>query len=281
VDNRIAVTQPTWSPERQGATLVTVTSGKGGVGKSNIAANVAIGLARSGKRVRLIDADLSLGNIDILLNVHSRYTLSDVINGRKHLEDVIQEGPHGLEILCATSGSERLADLEDFHRGRLIHELGELRHDADFIILDTAAGLAKSVTGFCLAADHVWVVTTPEGPAMADAYSLIKVLVRNGFMGHLSLVVNQADGPLQGKRVYQQVAKVAHHFLDAHVHYAGSLPRDEHLIEAVRNRTPVVMAYPRSPIAVSLASLAANLGEGATFKNESQPFLKKVVDWFC
>lgn len=137
MDNSLTISPVSWSPERPGATLVTVTSGKGGVGKSNIAANVALGLARSGKRVRLVDADLSLGNIDILLNIHSRYTLSDVVNGRKRLEEVIQEGPHGLEILCAASGSERLADMEDFHRGRLIHELGELRHNADFIILDT------------------------------------------------------------------------------------------------------------------------------------------------
>lgn len=116
---------------------------------------------------------------------------------------------------------------------------------------------------------------------MADAYSLIKVLIRNGFSGHLSLLVNQADDPIQGKRVYQQVAKVAHHFLDAQVDFLGSLPRDEHLVAAVRTRTPVVMAYPRSPIAVSLATLVANLGKETTFNRKSQPFLRKVVNWLC
>jgi len=281
MNNPATASQVTCIADRPGGVVVAVTSGKGGVGKSNIAANVAIGLARSGRHVRLVDADLSLGNLDILMNVRSRHTLADVVSGRKRLDEVIQEGPHGLEVLCAASGCERLADLEDFHRARLIRELAALRHDVDYLILDTPAGLAKTVTGLCLAADRVWVVTTPDGTAMADAYGLIKVLVRNGLTGHLSLLVNLADNPLQGKRVYQQVAKVAHRFLDAQVHYAGSLPRDEHLVTAVRTRTPVVMAYPRSPVAVSLDALAASLGDGATLKVESRPFLRKVASWLC
>jgi flagellar biosynthesis protein FlhG len=281
MENRIATPQAICRPDRPCARLVAIASGKGGVGKSNIAANLAIGLARTGHRVRLVDADLSLGNLDILMNIYSRHTLSDVINGRKSLDEIIQKGPHGLEIVFAASGSEKLADLEDHLRRRLIRETADLRHDVDFLVLDTAAGIAKSVTGFCMAADHVWVVTTPDGTAMADAYSLIKVLVRNGFTGHLSLVVNLADSPVQGKRIYQQVAKVAHHFLGAHVHYAGSLPRDEHMVKAARMRRPVLTAYPRSPVAISLGGLAARLVHGTVVKTEAEPFLRKVVSWLC
>jgi len=281
MDSPVAVSQRVLSPEHPRGTWVAVTSGKGGVGKSQVAANVAICLARSGRRVRLVDADLALGNVDILMNVRSRNTLADVVNGRKRIEEVIQVGPYGLEVVFAASGSERLADLEEFQRGRLVQEMAQLRYNADFLVLDTAAGIARPVIHFCLAADQVWVVTTPEATAMAGAYSMIKVLVRNGFRGYLSLVVNMADNPLQAKHVYQKMAKVAQHFLDAHVHYAGSLLRDEHVVTAVRTRRPVVMAYPKSQISLSLAAMAARLGEGPTFKTESQPLLKRVVNWLC
>jgi flagellar biosynthesis protein FlhG len=204
-----------------------------------------------------------------------------VVSGHKTLDEVIYEGPHGLQVVFAASGSERLADLGDGQRRRLIHGLGELRRDADFLVVDTAAGIAKSVTGFCLAADHVWAVTTPDGAAMADAYSLIKVLMRNGFTGRLSLVVNLADSPVQGRRIYQQVAKVARQFLGITIHYAGSLPRDMHMVAAARCRRPVLTAYPRSPVAVALSAMAASLAQGVPVKAESQPFLRKVVSWLC
>ncbi len=281
MENRVATQQAICRPDRPCARLVTIASGKGGVGKSNIAANLAIGLARGGQRVRLVDADLSLGNLDILMNVYSRHTLSDVVSGRKTLGEIVHKGPYGLEIVFAASGSESLADLDDHRRRRLIQEMADLRHDVDFLVLDTAAGIARSVTGFCLAADQVWVVTTPDGTAMADAYSLIKILVRNGFAGNLSLVVNLADSPVQGKRIYQQVARVAHHFLGAELHYAGSLPRDEHMVKAARMRRPVLTAYPKSPVAISLGGLAARLAHGSTVRTEAQPFLRKVVNWLC
>jgi flagellar biosynthesis protein FlhG len=263
------------------ASLVAIASGKGGVGKSNIAANLAIALARSGKRVRLVDADLSLGNVDILMNVHSRHTLSDVVSGRRALQEVIHEGPEGVEVVCAASGSERLADLDEGQRRRLIHGLAELRRDTDFLVVDTAAVIAKTVTSFCLAADHVWVVTTPDGTAMADAYGLIKVLVRNGFGGQISLMVNLADSPSQGKRIYQQIGRVARQFLGASIHYAGSLPHDTHMVAAARSRRPVLTAYPKSPVAVAITAMAAGLAIGDAVKTETRPFLRKVVSWLC
>jgi len=281
MNNPVAASRGTWTAVAPPATMVALTSGKGGVGKSTIATNLAVCLAQRGRRVRLVDTDLALGNVDLLTNVHCRHTLADVVSGRKRLDEVIEEGPHGLEIVGTASGCQMLADLGDSHRQRLIHEVAQLRQDADFLIIDTAAGISRSVVAFCLAADAVWVVTTPEAPAMADAYALIKVLVRSGFAGLLHLVVNLADDPRQARSVHLKMANVVHRFLDTQLHYAGTLLRDEHMVAAVRARRPAVTAYPRSPTAAAIQAMALRLGERPVLKAETRPFLRKVVNWLC
>jgi len=148
------------------------------------------------------------------------------------------------------------------------------------IVIDTAAGISKSVIGFCLAADHVMVVTTPEATAMTDAYAMIKVLVGNRFAGRVSLIVNMAETMAEGKKTYQKIADVAKRFLNAYVYEAGVLLRDERLSYSVRLRKPVVLAYPKSQITSSLAALAAKLGNGLSIRTEDEGFFKKVIDWF-
>jgi len=262
--------------------VLAITSGKGGVGKTNISANLAICLAASQKKVLLIDADFSLGNLDILMNLNTRYQISHFIKGRKTLEEIIHVGPEGLEIICGACGLEELADLSEFQRQRLLKELSILQQDNDVIVIDTAAGISKSVVSFCLAADHVLVVTTPEATAMADAYAMIKVLVGNKFSGIISLIVNMASTHTEGKKTYQQIANVAKQFLSTHIYDAGVLLRDEQLLSAVALRKPVVLAYPKARITSSLAALAAKLSNGSAVRsnNNEDGFFKKVVDWF-
>lgn len=265
---------------RQGANVMAITSGKGGVGKTNIAANLAVCMAASQKRVVLVDADMSLGNIDLIMDVDSKYNISHMLNDGKNIEEIICCGPCGVEIICGVSGLHELADLGEFQRQRILNELNKLSNANDAIIIDTAAGISKSVVSFCLAADHVLVVTTPESTAMTDAYAMIKVLAKNNYKGQISMVVNMTKTAAEGRKVYQQIASVASRFLDIHVYCAGILPSDELLCSAVRLRKPAVLAYPKSKIARSFVTLAAKLGSRPAVNTESEGFFKKVVDWF-
>lgn len=265
---------------RRPATILAIASGKGGVGKTNIAANLGICLAASGKKVVLFDADMSLGNLDVLMNFTSKYNISHVLNGQRTIDEVIHCCEDGLEIICGASGIEDLAELSEFQRRRLISELTKLQSRNDAIIIDTAAGISKSVVAFCLASDHALIVTTPEATAITDAYAMIKVLVGNSFAGRISLIVNMADSAASGRKIYQQVASVARRFLDAEVDCAGVLVWDERLRRAVRMRKPVVLAYPHSKITSSIVALAAKLAEGMAVRADNESFLRRIVNWF-
>lgn len=260
--------------------VLAITSGKGGVGKTNVAANLALCLAASKKRVLLLDADISLGNLDLVMNIRSRYNISHVINGQKRVEDIVQTGPEGLRIICGASGLDRLADIDEQEQHRLLRHLATLQDDTDMILIDTAAGISGSVVSFCLAADHVLVVTTPDPTAMTDAYGMIKVLVRKEYAGSISVVVNMARDKADGKRTYQRLADVTKRFLQTDLYYAGVLLKDEHLCTAVRARKPVVLAYPHSQISSAFVSLAARVGGIECGKKAQGGFFRRVVRWF-
>lgn len=262
------------------ATVLAVASGKGGVGKTNISTNLSICLANAHKRVTLIDADLGLGNLDVIMNVNSRYNLSHVIAGQKTLEQVAQIGPAGVEIICGGSGLEQMANLTPFQQQRLLHEFQAIQDRSDVMIIDTGAGISNNVIGFCLSADQTLVVTTPEPTAMTDAYAVIKVLAGRGYAGKISLLVNMAASLEEGRKIYRQIAQVADRFLKVPVYEAGTLCRDEALPAAVRKREPVVLAYPRAPFSCGLAAIAARLTNNMASVNPTDGFFRKVVNWF-
>ncbi len=268
-------------PSQGGATVLAITSGKGGVGKTNIAANLAICLAAEHQRVTLIDADLGLGNLDVILNLQSRYNLSHVISGQRELDQIVRMGPQGLEVICGGSGIEMLANLNTFQRQRLLEGLEALRGRSDFMILDTGAGIQSNVVGFCLAADQTLVVTTPEPTAMTDAYAMIKVLAANGYTGRISVLVNMAQSVSEGRTIYRQISEVAGRFLNTPVYDAGVLCRDEALVSAVRKRMPVVLAYPKSSFTASLKQISVRLTRGMHRSDCCSGFFRKVVNWFC
>jgi flagellar biosynthesis protein FlhG len=262
------------------APVLAITSGKGGVGKTNIAANLALCMAAAHKRVLLIDADISLGNLDLVMNIRSKYNISHVISGAKHLDEIVQPGPDGLQIICGASGLDRLADISETDQRRLLDCLGELQSQTDVVVIDTAAGISSAVIGFCMASDHVLVVTTPEATAMTDAYGVVKVLIKRQYKGPISVLVNMARSESEGKRTYERMAEVTRKFLQADLYYAGVLLRDERLCAAVRSRKPVVMAYPKSQIASAFALLAARLGGVRSVERPSPGgFFRKVVRW--
>lgn len=262
------------------ATILAITSGKGGVGKSNISANLAVCLVAAGKNVVLIDADLGLANLDVLLNVKSRHTLAHVINGRQRLEDIMTQGPGGIRIICGASGLTQMADLTEFQRQRIIQDMTALERQNDVIIIDTGAGISRNVLSFCDAADHTLVVTTPEPTSITDAYAMIKRLNQAGTGARISLLVNMVATRDEGKKVYQRVAAVAQKFLSAVVYDAGYILRDEHFVQAVRQREPVVLAYPRCQASYCLQALAGKLGRSSDTAAVEQGFFRRVVSKF-
>jgi len=261
------------------ASVLAVTSGKGGVGKSNISANLAICLAAAGKKVALVDADLGLGNLDVVLNINSKYNISHLINGSKTVEEIIQVGPEGVEVICGASGLDTIAELGQFQRQRLLSELEKLQDNYDVIIIDTGAGISKSVLSFCLSSDHVLVISTPEPTSITDAYAMIKVLTTQKFAGRLSLLINMASSKAEGKQVYRQIASVAKRFLSTYVYEAGVILKDERLCESVKVRKAVVLNYPHSQITRSIAALATKLSRGNSLNSGEAGFFKRVVNW--
>lgn len=262
------------------ANVLAVTSGKGGVGKTSVAANLAICLLAAGKDVVLIDADMGLANIDVVLNMRPRHTLADVMLDGYALKDVIHAGPAGLRVICGASGLTSMTELNEFQRKRVMQDLAELEQQADMIVVDTGAGISRDVLCFCEAADHTIVVTTPEPAAMTDAYAMIKCLSQAHTGVRISLLVNMAESRNDAKKVFQRLAGTAQKFLSVVVYDAGYILRDEHLADAVRQREPVVLAHSRCQASYCLLALASKLGRAGEASMRQEGFFRKVVNWF-
>ncbi len=272
-------------PVRPRADVIAVTSGKGGVGKSNIAVNLAIQFASAGRDVVLLDADLGLANADVLCNIDLPHNLAHVIARKKELQEVLVRAPGGFRLIGGASGLARMADLGDDDRQRLVDALGELEHQVDVILIDTGAGISPNVLSFTRAADQVLVVTTPEPTAITDAYAVIKVISRQDILGdgtenRLSLLVNQARSVGEARVVQERIAKVARQFLGVGVLNAGYVPADEQVQMAVRRRTPFVLGSPRCPASQSVAQLAMRLQQGVGAKLDNGGFFNRMSKWF-
>jgi len=262
---------------KQKASVIAITSGKGGVGKTSIAANLGVCLAAKGRKTVLFDADLSLGNLNVMMNLHNKYNIRHFINGRKSLEEITHTTAEGLDIICGASGFEKLADMSEFQQKRLLAELTALQNNYQTIIVDTAAGISRSVICFLLACDNALVVTTPEPTAMTDAYAMIKVLVRNKFRGRISLIVNMSRTTAEGKKIYRKMADVVTRFLGATLYDSGTLLKDDRISQAVRMRKPVVLAYPKAPVTYSLATLASRISDNPVQNGSRRGFFHKVA----
>jgi flagellar biosynthesis protein FlhG len=268
---------------RRRASVIAVTSGKGGVGKSNVAVNLAIQLARAGKQVVLLDADLGLANADLLCGVDLPSNLAHVITRKKELRDVMVDVPGGFKLIGGASGLARMADLSDFDRQRIVEALGELEYQVDVILIDTGAGISPNVLSFTRAADHVLIVTTPEPTAITDAYAVVKVLSKDNEEGRrMSLLVNQVRSANEAKVVHGRIAQVAKQFLGVSVLEAGYVVSDEAVPQAVRRRVPFVLGAPRCAAAQCIGQLAMRLQQGvagATQGDGAAGFFQRMGRW--
>lgn len=260
--------------------VVAVTGGKGGVGKSNVSVNLAIALAEQGKRVVLLDADLGLANLDILLGISVNRNISDVLKGDARLSDVMVDGPAGIKIIPASSGTQQMANLGEVEHAGIITAFSELGDYMDVLIVDTAAGISKTVTSFVRATQEALVVVTDEPTSITDAYALIKVLNRDCRMNRFRIVANMVKTPKEGQLLFNKLMKVTDRFLDVTLHYCGSIPMDESVRKAVQRQKAVLEAYPRSKAAVAYRTLAQRVATWplpSTPKGNLEFFVERLI----
>jgi flagellar biosynthesis protein FlhG len=238
--------------------VIAVTGGKGGVGKTSVAVNLAVALAQRNRRVVLLDGDLGLANADVFLGLSPRYTLAHVICGERTLDEVMVEAPQGFHLIPAGAGAADLAQMGAAEHLGLVRAFSGLATRLDVMIVDTAAGLSHSVMQFSQAAQHVMVVICDEPASITDAYALIKVLSRNHGVERFRVLANQIRTPGGGRELFQRFERVASRFLDVTLEYAGEIPDDDCLRRSVRGQRPVLDEYPSSPAARAFKKLAAH-----------------------
>ena len=267
---------------RRSAKAIAITSGKGGVGKSNIAVNLAASMAQTGKRVVLLDADLGLANADVLCSITPRRTIEHVLEGRATLREIMVPGPGGFMLVPGASGVAGMADLEPQHRRILLRELLRLERTADVILVDTGAGIGRSVVGFAVAAERVMVVCTPEPTSITDAYGMIKSLLSVSRDISIRLLVNMVESEAEGRDVHLRMQQACSTFLRYPIGLAGFVPRDPMVSQAVRDQLPFVIGSPNGLATRQIRAIAASeLGERSSepSKEAQHGFFNRFTRW--
>lgn len=235
--------------------IMTITSGKGGVGKSNLVVNLAISLQKLGNKVLIFDADIGMGNDDILMGFTSKYNVFDIIYNDKSLDEVLIEGPSGVKLLPGGSGLNNVEDLSDNQREKFLKKLDSVE-DYNYILMDTGAGINRSVLAFIACAEELLVVTTPEPTSLTDAYSLLKAVNHFRIKKDAKIIVNRVVDKEEGKVTFEKFNGAVKKFLNMNLEHLGSVSEDKKLLLAVRQQDPIVMSYPNSYAAKDIESIA-------------------------
>ncbi|MFT5839590.1 MAG: flagellar biosynthesis protein FlhG [Flavobacteriales bacterium] len=236
--------------------VIAVTGGKGGVGKTNVTLNTAISLAQQGKRVMVLDADLGLANVDVLLGLRVEKNLSHVLSGECTLDEVLVEGPYGIKIAPASSGSQSMTELTSTEHAGLIRAFSELQSQIDVLIVDTAAGISDMVLSFSKAAQDIIMVVCDEPTSLTDAYALIKILNKEHGIFRFKIVANMVRSMREGDELFSKLTKVTNRFLDVALELVAVIPFDENVRKSVRKQKAIVEAFPASPAALAIRKLA-------------------------
>lgn len=258
--------------KQRSARVITVTSGKGGVGKSNVSVNLAIQMSRLGKRAVILDADFGLANIEVMLGTRPQYNLADMMFRGKDVKDIICTGPEDIGFISGGSGLREMTNLNKDQILSLVRTMYELDHYADVVIIDTGAGISDTVIELVASSSEVLLVATPEPTSITDAYALLKTLHRHdGFEAgstSIKMIGNRIQSYEEGKELYLKLNTVVNKFLGMEMEYLGAIPYDECLPRAVMQQQPVSLAYPDAPSARAMLELAMVLGDE---KKEIEP----------
>ncbi len=253
-----AAMNPTQSLQPQ-VQVIAVSSGKGGVGKTNVVANVAVASAKQGRNVLVMDADLALGNVDILLGLTPQYTIEDVLSGHRKLEEVLVTGPEGIQLLPATSGGQAFTQLTYEQQLKLHTAFLELPQVPDLLLIDCAAGISPNVLYFSLVAHETVVLVSPDPTSLTDAYALVKILSTRYHLRTFRLLINKVKNVQEGKEVFRKFSLVTDRFLSITLDYMGCIPSDEYVTMAVAKQRAVCDLYPRAPASRALSGLVSTL----------------------
>ena len=252
--------------------VLAVSSGKGGVGKTTIVANLACALSKRGKKVLVVDTDLGLNNIDILLGLTSKKHIGHVLSGKSNVEDIILHGPEGIHVLPAGNGLQELTQLEPEKKMALMDELDRISGDYEFLIFDTSAGISSNVTFFCSAAHEIFLIATTEPTSLTDVYALMKVLHTKHSQKHFRLIINSVSSEREAQGVYRNLAAVADRFLNGvYVEYLGYILRDPNVSKAIRQQKAFLEIYPFSKFSRCMNKLAEKIS-----KEKPKPLSGKV-----
>ncbi len=241
--------------------VLAVASGKGGVGKTNVAVNLAVSLSKLGNRVLLMDADMGLANVDIMLGLQTKYNLAHVLTGEKTLIEIMVDAPGGFKIIPASSGDSRMAQLTVAENAGIVNAFSTIDNFLDVLIIDTAAGIADSVVSYCRASQEVIIVVTDEPASMTDAYALIKILSKEHKLTNFKLMANMTRTEQHGKELHKKFANVCERFLEVSVDYLGTIPFDHDLRTAIQKQSPVTLSSPNSESAKAFKKAAMNIDQ--------------------
>jgi flagellar biosynthesis protein FlhG len=260
--------------EEKTVRTIAIASGKGGVGKTNITANLAIGLSKLNKKVMVFDADLGLSNIDVVLNLVTKYNIKHLFKGEKKLKDLIVGGPFGIKVLPASSGIQELTELDEFQRLRLIEEFEAYDDAVDYLLIDTSSGISSNVAFFCMAAQEIIIVTSAEPTAMTDAYALMKVLFTKYQEKKFKVLINNVKNEKEATEVFRRLSIAAEKFLSISLDYLGYVPYDALLQKAVRQQKALIEIFPQSEAAKSIMEIAQKITD------ENNNHIKGTLQFF-
>lgn len=273
------------SLKNESARFIAVTSGKGGVGKSMLTANLAVALTRLKKKVIVVDADFGTANQHILFDAYGRYNLSHVLESKVSIEECCVQDGSGVTIISGGSGISKLADLSAKQRTVLIDEFKKLEYMADYVLFDTGAGISKNVANVVMAADEAIVVTTPEPTAITDAYAMVKTIAAADSTAKVKLVMNMAANKTEADRISSKIAAVSRQFLNLYIERVGIVLKDDMVAKSIREKRLLLRAYPNSKAAQGLQQIAADLVRSSVIASKSAGtkanFWTRLSDKLC
>lgn len=270
------------SVEERKAKVISISSGKGGVGKTNFSINFSISLSKLGYKVLIIDADIGLSNIEILSGINLSNSLSDIIFLDKNIFEIMGNGPEGVKIISGGSGLKELKLFDDDNLPKLMNEIEKLQSNFDYIIIDTSAGISSSVIDFIMTSSEAIIICTPDPTSLMDSYTLIKSIIHTGFTGNISVVSNLVNNRIEGSEIFDKLFNATNNFLRVQISYLGYIERSEIVNHAVRNQVPFIISHPNNSISKKINIMAMKYLDKKSLvaKDDKTSFAKKIFDVF-